>query len=136
MFMYAATPDFRLDLISRYTALDARIGGTAFSAGSPMVPFIDLDPLMGDALTVGIAQRLREVFSRACDKDWDESVQQHNLELLMNAEKEVDFTTVVSPRRFVYHYCLMLEDQRRDESRITESGARRLAENQPPEFGE
>lgn len=136
MFLYAATPDFRQDVVSRYVALDARIGGTAFSAGSPMVPFIDLDQILSDDLITGIAHRLREVFARASDITWDEDIQKHNLEELMKAEKEVDFTSVISPRRFVYHYCLLLQDQEHNPRSLSETDAHGIAQDRPPEIGE
>ena len=136
MFLYAATPDFRHEVVSNYIALDARIGGTAFSAGSPMVPFIDLDPLMSDELIVAIAKQLRVVFARADDVTWDNDIQEDNLTLLMQAEKDVDFTSIISPRRFVYHYCLLLQDQQKAQTRISESDARGVAEDRPPEHGE
>ena len=136
MFLYAATPDFRQEVVSRYVALDARIGGTAFSAGSPMVPFIDLDLILSDELITGIAQRLREVFARADDVTWDEGIQEHNLGLLMQAEKEVDFTSIISPRRFVYHYCLLLQAQQSNQRKLSESDSRGIAEDRPPEHGE
>jgi hypothetical protein len=134
MFLYAATPDFKQDVISRYSALDARIGGTAFSEGSPMVPFIDLDLVLSDDLIVQIAARLREVFSKASDITWDGEVQEYNVNVLMQAEKDADFTSVVSPRRFVYHYCLLLQDQEKTQYEISESDARGLAEDRPPEL--
>lgn len=133
MFLYAATPDFRLDVVTRYNALDARIGGTAFSKGSPMVPLIDLDTLMTDDLIVGIGDRLQEVFSRASGVQWDADIQASNMRMLMDAEKEVDFTSIISPRRFVYHYCLLLQNQESDQRQLSESEARAIAENQPPE---
>ena len=43
MFLYAATPDFRSDVISTYRALQDRIGSTAFSKGSPLVPLINIE---------------------------------------------------------------------------------------------
>ena len=135
MFLYAATPDFRQEVVSRYSALDARIGGTAFSAGAPMVPFIDLDLILSDELILAIAKRLRELFSRAGDIEWDEGIQENNLELLMKAEKEADFTSIISPRRFVYHYCLLLQNQEAEQYEISESDARGIAEDRPPEFG-
>jgi hypothetical protein len=133
MFLYAATPDFRLDVVTRYNALDARIGGTAFSKGSPMVPLIDLDTLMTDDLIVGIGARLQEVFSRASGVEWDTEMQASNMRMLMDAEKEVDFTSVISPRQFVYHYCLLLQNQESGQRLLTEIDARAIAENQPPE---
>lgn len=101
-----------------------------------MVPFIDLDPILSDELITGIARRLREVFARADDVVWDEDIQEHNLEQLMQAEKDVDFTSIISPRRFVYHYCLMLQAQQADQCKLSESDARGIAEDRPPEFGE
>jgi hypothetical protein len=136
MFLYAATPDFRKDVVTNYVALDARIGGTAFSAGSPMVPFIDLDLVLTDDLIIAIAVRLREVFGRASDVKWDEDIQRHNVDLLMQAEKEVDFTSIISPRRFVYHYCLLLQAQEENQRQLSESDSRSIAEDRPPELGE
>ena len=133
MFMYAATPDFRNDVVKNYFALNDRIGSTAFSKGAPMVPLIDLALLIDDALIVGIALRLREVFARASNVTWNEEVQLSNLRLLMQAEKDVDYSTVITPRRFVYHYCLLLQSQEQMQEEITEEKARGIAENRPPE---
>jgi len=136
MFLYAATPDFRREVVKNYVALDARIGGTAFSAGSPMVPFIDLDQILSDELIVAIARRLREVFARASDIVWDEEMQEQNLTMLMQVEKEVDFTSIISPRRFVYHYCLLLQRQEHEQRTLSEADSRGIAEDRPPEHGE
>ena len=98
-----------------------------------MVPLIDLDLLIDDDLIVAIAARLREVFARASGVTWNEQVQLSNLRFLMQAEKDVEFTTVITPRRFVYHYCLLLQAQEQEPREIDEVEARGIAENRPPE---
>lgn len=133
MFMYAATPDFRMNVVNEYPALDARIGSTAFSNGSPMVPLINLDALISDNLIIGIGKRLQEVFSRASGYAWDDKIQEDNMRMLMAAEKDVEFTSIISPRRFVYHYCLLLLGQEREERSLSKTEAHAIAENQPPE---
>ena len=45
MFLYAATPDFRSDVITNYPALFDRIGSVAFVPGRPMTPLITLESL-------------------------------------------------------------------------------------------
>jgi hypothetical protein len=133
MFMYAATPDFRTGMVQRYQALDQRIGGTAFSSGSPMVPLIDLDSITDEALVEKIGRRLREVFAKASDVVWDENLQERNMDRLIDAERQALIVQKVPPRHFVYHYCILLEQQEKIQKEISDSEAAGIAKSQPPE---
>jgi hypothetical protein len=135
MFMYAATPDFRAEVVHRYQALDQRIGGTAFSAGSPMVPLIDLDLITDEGLVPKIGKRLREVFAKASGIVWSEELQDRNVQLLIGAEKDALIVQKVPPRHFVYHYCILLQQQEESEKPVTEAEAQAIARSEPPELG-
>ena len=52
MFLYAATPDFRSEVIQRYTALNDRIGTVPFRPGRPMTPLIELEALCKSSTTL------------------------------------------------------------------------------------
>ena len=108
MFLYAATPDFRSDVISKYVALNDRIGDVSFSPGRPMVPFIDLDSLDTEAIIRQIGQRLIEVFSLAYDVKWDTNLLNSNVEAFLNAEKATFGVGSEIRRAFVYHFCMYL----------------------------
>jgi hypothetical protein len=71
MFVYAATPDFRSEVISTYRALQDRIGTKAFSKGSPQVPLINIEEANSEEVIYSIGERLLSVFSRAYDVTWD-----------------------------------------------------------------
>ena len=62
MFLYAANDEFRSELISKYEALENRIGSVAMSAGSPMVPFIDLDAANTPEMLKLLGDRLLDVY--------------------------------------------------------------------------
>jgi hypothetical protein len=117
MFLYAATPDFRSDVISKYTALNDRIGSASFAPGRPMVPFIDLDEINTDEVIHQIGKRLLDVFSSAYEVKWDQEIQEANLEELSKAEKQESFKVI--PRTFVYHFCMLLRIQMEKQRRIT-----------------
>lgn len=124
MFLYAATPDFRSEVISKYTALDDRIGSVAFAAGSPMVPLIDLEAQNSDVVTKQIGTRLLEIFHAGFDVVWNSDLQQQNMVTLIDAQKEVLFLLdKVPPRVFVYQYCRFLEIQKKSQSEISEEEA-------------
>lgn len=126
MFLYAATQDFRSDVISKYTALNDRIGSVAFDAGSPMVPLISLDSLITDELLDNMAQRLREVFGVAREVAWDEAIQRDNARRLLDAQKRQFMYTRVPPRVVVYQYCRFLDQQVRKQARISDDEALRF----------
>jgi P-loop Domain of unknown function (DUF2791) len=126
MFLYAATPDFRSDVITKsYSALNDRIGSVAFSPGSPMVPLIDLGAQNSDSVTRPIAERLMDVFEAAHDLTWDREIQRENMERLIAAQKDVLILfDKVPPRVFVYQYCRFLSQQEHIQRLISEDDAR------------
>lgn len=110
MFLYAATPDFRSDVVSKYVALNDRIGDISFSPGSPMVPFIDLDALNTEEIVREIGAKLLELFSVAYGIHWDMQIQQNNVEALLDAEKNAYGIGSEIRRAFVYHFCIFLDN--------------------------
>jgi hypothetical protein len=138
MFLYAATPDFKSDVIQKYTALNDRIGTVAFSPGSPMVPLIDLEAHNSDAVTRQIGTRLIEIFSAAYDLSWDLELQQENMDRLISAQKDVLFLLdKVPPRVFVYQYCRFLSREKGAQRRLSDDEARSfVADNELPEYEE
>ena len=115
MFLYAATPDFRSDVIQNYQALNDRIGSIAFIPGRPMTPLIDLHSLNSDQVISDIGKNLVAVFVKAYDLDWDESIHSQNIDSLVQALKRKFYYQSVPPRDFVYHFCRLLEAQRYQE---------------------
>jgi len=111
MFLYAATPDFRSEEISKYRALNDRIGTVAFLPGRPMTPLIVLDDLLGEEALFEIGENLVEVFAKADGFEYRRELQRANMEALIRAQKEREFFDKVPPRYFVYHFCALLEDQ-------------------------
>lgn len=136
MFLYAATPELRTDVIqSTYIALRDRIGSVAFTPGQPMTPLIKLDDVNTDATLERIGERLLEVFSVADERTWDHTKQVANMKSLIEAEKRLlGFPTTVPPRYFVYHWCLLLESQRTEERALDlEAAGRFVQSNRLPE---
>jgi hypothetical protein len=112
MFMYAATPDFRTEVIRNYRALVDRIGSVAFTPGQPMTPLIKLDSVNTDAVLEALGERLLEVFEAAGAPPWNRPLQRENLRALVAAQKQrLAFLTTVPPRYFVFHWCQFLESQ-------------------------
>lgn len=111
MFVYAATPDFRTEVIQNYIALRDRIGSVAFLPGRPMTPFINLEDQNSDAIIVELGKRLLEVFEKADDIAWDRGVQLGNMEKLISAQKRHLAFTVLPPRFFVFNWCRFLAEQ-------------------------
>lgn len=136
MFLYAATPDFRSEVISTYRALQDRIGTKAFSKGSPQVPLINIEEANSEAVIYSIGKRLLFVFSKAYGIAWDEVVQAANMQLLVAAQKAVLFETP-KPRFFVYQYCRFLENQRDTQRSISaEQASDFVNDNEPPLEGD
>lgn len=129
MFLYAATPDFKSDVISRYPALNDRIGNASFSPGRPMVPFIDLDTLDTDEIVRNIGKKLLEVFSLAHGIAWDTGTQLKNIDGILNAEKKIFGFGPEIRRAFVYHFCIFLEQQAQMQSSLSEGAAEDLVKN-------
>lgn len=136
MFLYSATPDFRSDVITRYTALHDRIGSVAFSKGSPLVPYINIEAANSENVIYRIGERLLSVFSKAYDVEWDEGLQTANMRAIVKAQKDNLFETP-KPRLFVYQYCRFLSRQRDAQRAITDEQASDFVnENEPPLEGE
>lgn len=136
MFLYAATPDFRTEVIRNYTALRDRIGDKAFSKGSPQVPFINLDEANSEDVIYSIGERLLAVFSKANDITWDKALQTANMRAIVAAQKNIIFETP-TPRFFVYQYCRFLEGQGKAQVAISaEQASDFVNNNEPPLEGE
>ena len=139
MFIYAATPDFRADVIQNtYIALRDRIGSVAFLPGRPMTPLIKLDDVNTDATLRDLGDRLLEVFAVANGISWDTEKQQGNMGALIDAQKRVlGFPTTVPPRFFVFHWCRLLAEQASGQIRLEQSDAFAFVEqNRLPETEE
>ena len=136
MFLYAATPDFRAEVISTYRALQDRIGSTAFSKGSPMVPLINIEEANSKVVIYSIGKKLLAVFSEAYDKQWDQKIQISNMEAIVAAQEDFLFETP-KPRFFVYQYCRFLTHQLDSESSISAEQANNFVnDNEPPLDGD
>lgn len=136
MFLYAATPDFRSEVISTYRALQDRIGSKAFSEASPMVPLINIEESNSRQVIYSIGERLLTIFSRAHDVSWNKDLQTKNMKALVAAEEEYLFETP-KPRFFVYQYCRFLDQQKDGEGKISEEEAKNFVnDNEPPLGGD
>lgn len=136
MFVYAATPDFRSEVISTYRALQDRIGTVAFSRGSPLVPLINIEEANSEEVIFRIGERLLTVFSKAYGVDWDGTLQKANMKALVEAQKDRLFETP-KPRFFVYQYCRFLDGQRASQRAISSKQASDFVnDNEPPLEGE
>ncbi|MER8428530.1 BREX system ATP-binding domain-containing protein [Mesorhizobium sp. M0633] len=136
MFLYAATPDFRSEVISTYRALQDRIGTKAFSRGSPMVPLINIEEANSEAVIYSIGEKLLSVFGQAHGMAWDVPTQIANMRAIVAAQKDLLFETP-KPRFFVYQYCRFL-DQQKDEQRpiSAEQANDFVSNNEPPLDGD
>jgi hypothetical protein len=131
MFLYAATPDFRSDVISTYRALQDRIGSKAFSKGSPQVPLINIEEANSEEVIYRIGDRLLAVFSKAYGVTWDRAMQTANMRAIVAAQKSLLFETP-KPRFFVYQYCRFLEGQREAQRAISAEHASDFVNNNEP----
>ena len=134
MFMYAATPDFRSEVIHKYRALQDRIGTHAFSKGSPLVPLIKIEDANTEDVIYSIGKKLLAVFGKAYDIVWEEAVQATNMHTIFTAEKERLFETP-NPRFFVYQYCRFLNQQRESQHEINVDQANDFVNNNEPPLG-
>lgn len=136
MFVYAATPDFRSEVITNYRALQDRIGTKAFSKGSPMVPLINIEEANSEEVIRSIGENLLVVFDKAYGVAWDKAVQTANMKAIIAAQKEVLYETP-KPRFFVYQYCRFLEAQRTGQKAISaEQASDFVGDNEPPQEGD
>lgn len=124
MFLYSATQDFRADVVSKYIALQDRIGTVAFQPGRPMTPFIELGSLYSDKVIREIGRKLLEVFGKAADIKWDMSIQERNIEEIIEAIKAVRYFDNIPPRHFVFPYCRFLIEQENIQRAITQEEAK------------
>jgi len=131
MFVYAATPDFRSEVISTYRALQDRIGNKAFSKGSPQVPLINIEEANSEEVIYSIGERLLSVFSKAYGITWDKAVQTTNMKAIVAAQKAILFETP-KPRFFVYQYCRFLDGQRETQRAISAQQASDFVNNNEP----
>lgn len=139
MFLYAATPDFRSDVIQKYQALNDRIGNNAFVPGRPMTPLIELESLNSEEITQKIGEKLLAIFSKANGVEWDIDIQASNIKAIIQALKNVMFFEEdrVPPRHFVFQFCSLLEQQKIDQIELTIEQAQAFVEtHQLPESGE
>ncbi len=136
MFLYAATPDFRSEVISTYRALQDRIGSKAFSPASPMVPLINIEDANSRQVIYEIGERLLTIYARAHEISWDEEVQIQNMRELVSAQEGILFETP-KPRFFVYQYCRFLDQQKDEQSLITTQEANDfVSDHEPPLEGD
>ncbi len=136
MFLYAATPDFRSEVISNYRALYDRIGSVSYSAGSPLVPLINIEETNSKDVLYKIGNRLRDVYSTAFNLEWNSELQRKNMITLVDTQVEVQFETP-KPRFFVYQYCRFLNLQKDKPEEIDMEWARNFVTNaEPPPTGD
>jgi hypothetical protein len=132
MFLYAATPDFRSEVIKNYSALQDRIGTKAFSKGSPMVPLINIDEANSEEVIYSIGEKLLDVFGQAHGVAWDVPTQTSNIRALVAAQKDLLFETP-KPRFFVYQFCRFLDQQKDAQHPVSAEQASDFVNgNEPP----
>lgn len=121
MFLYAATPRIRNEVIQNYTALNDRIGTVAFVPGRPITPLIELESLNSEEITAQIGQKLLTIFSKADGVEWDASIQSSNIKVVMQALKNTMFFEEgrIPPRHFVFQFCSLLEQQKNNQMELT-----------------
>ncbi len=135
MFLYAATPDFRSEVISTYRALQDRIGSKAFSRGSPMVPLINIEEANSREVIYDIGKKLLSVFGQAHDYQWDQDTQLANMHAIVAAQEELLYETP-KPRFFVYQCCRFLHQQLQNENHISAEQASDFVNNNEPPLEE
>ena len=53
-------------------------------------------------------------------------LQEKNMEMILEAEKTIGFSTTINPQQFVYHYCIFLKEQEQGQSAIADTDATKL----------
>lgn len=129
MFLYAANDEFRSEVIAKYEALENRIGSVAMSAGSPMVPFIDLDAANTPEVLAQLGERLMDLFETARGVKLDREIQRQNFERL----SEATFTLRLSPRTYVALVTRFLPGQAAGQRLISPSEAEAFVEGNDPD---
>lgn len=130
MFLYAANDEFRSELISKYEALENRIGSVSMATGSPMVPFIDLDAANTPQMLELMAERLMDVYETASGVKFDHTIQRQNVEKLKTA---YTVGLRLSPRTFVAFMTRFLPKQAEKQHLITEDEAELFVTNNDPD---
>jgi hypothetical protein len=130
MFLYAANDEFRSELISKYEALENRIGSVSMSIGSPMVPFINLDTANTPKMLEQLADRLVDVYETASGVKFDRVVQRQNFEKLKTA---YTFDLRLSPRTFVALMTRFLPKQAKRQYLIDDEEAERFVIDNDPD---
>jgi hypothetical protein len=128
MFLYAADPTFRSDVIQQYQALSGRIGSVAFLPGRPITPLIILESLNTEKVIQEIGENLLTIFSKADGIEWDQKIQEINILNMIQAIKNEDYLEDdnVPPRRFVYPYCRLLEVQKYEQKKLSVEDAQKF----------
>ena len=130
MFMYAANDEFRSDLVSKYEALENRIGSIAMSPGSPMVPFIDLDSANTAEVLDQLGEVLMDIVETARECTFDRDMQRQNFDFLKAAYIS---ELRLSPRTFVALAVRFLPRQARQERLIDEEEASDFVRDNDPD---
>jgi hypothetical protein len=131
MFLYAANDEFRSELIAKYEALDNRIGNVAMTAGSPMVPFIDLDAANTPELLDQLGDRLMDVFETARGISLNRAIQASNFEALKVAYERENLR--LSPRTYVGLITRFLPRQEANQRPIEEADAEAFVRDNDPD---
>ena len=132
MFLYAANDEFRSEVIAKYEALENRIGSVAMSAGSPMVPFINLDDANTPEVLAKLGERLMDIFEAAHGVTLDRDIQRMNFEMLSDAT----FTLRLSPRTYVALVTRFLPGQTEEQFVITTADAEAFVAGNDPDRDE
>jgi len=130
MFLYAANDEFRSEVIAKYEALENRIGSVAMSAGSPMVPFIDLDAANTPEVLTQLGEKLMDLVESAHGAKLDRDIQRQNIQRLSDAST---YTLRLSPRTYVALVTRFLPSQLGDERVIGEEEAESFVEGNDPD---
>jgi hypothetical protein len=130
MFLYAANEEFRSDVIAKYEALENRIGNVAMSAGSPMVPFIDLDSVNTEEVIDLLGERLMDIVETARGIQLDREIQRQNFKMLKDA---YTFDLRLSPRTFVALMVRFLPRQAANQRLINEDEAEAFVHDNDPD---
>lgn len=130
LWVYAVPPEFMTTVVPEYPALEQRLKGAAeFSTTSPLNPIIDLDhvPLGTVELFEQIGQRLRALYERGHDLEFDRDVQADNIARLSRALGESQFESGAR-RSYVKAAVQMLVAQHRGaQHALTDAEVRTLA---------